>query len=80
MSLRISELPSNLERQRLGLGSPDALAALPALTAPPALPAVPAAPAPVAAVAPTALPDVAPIEVPTELTLINTILLWPSFK
>ncbi|XP_045447562.1 protein numb [Melitaea cinxia] len=62
MSLRISELPSNLERQRLGLGSPDALAALPALTAPPALPAVPAAPAPVAAVAPTALPDVAPIE------------------
>ncbi|XP_045768303.1 protein numb isoform X2 [Maniola jurtina] len=35
MSLRISDLPSNLERQRLGLGSPPA--ALPAL---PALPAV----------------------------------------
>ncbi|XP_023936840.1 protein numb isoform X2 [Bicyclus anynana] len=34
MSLRISELPSNLERQRLGLGSPPG--ALPALPAPPA--------------------------------------------
>ncbi|XP_026500792.1 protein numb isoform X1 [Vanessa tameamea] len=47
MSLRISELPSNLERQRIGLGSPDALAALPA---PPAAPAG------------LGLPDVAPIE------------------
>ncbi|XP_047507694.1 protein numb isoform X1 [Pieris napi] len=43
MSLRISELPSNVERQRLGLGSP----ATPPLPAPPipALPTMPALPA-----------------------------------
>ncbi|CAH2108381.1 unnamed protein product [Euphydryas editha] len=56
MSLRISELPSNLERQRLGLGSPDALAALPAPPAPLAHP-TPAAPP-----AHATLPDVASIE------------------
>ncbi|CAH0714496.1 unnamed protein product, partial [Brenthis ino] len=57
MSLRISELPSNLERQRLGLGSPtNNMPALPALPAPPAPPAVPALPAS------NPLPDVAPLE------------------
>ncbi|CAH2076590.1 unnamed protein product, partial [Iphiclides podalirius] len=50
MSLRISELPSNLERQRLGLGSPPA-----------ALPAPAPAPASAPAVA-APKPDVAPLE------------------
>lgn len=64
MSLRISELPSNLERQRLGLGSPNnALHALPALPAIPAVPALPALPAIPALPASNALPDVAPLEV-----------------
>ncbi|XP_041988455.1 protein numb isoform X2 [Aricia agestis] len=40
MSLRISELPSNLERQRLGLQSPSSAPAAPAL---PPLPTIPAA-------------------------------------
>ncbi|CAK1540583.1 unnamed protein product [Leptosia nina] len=48
MSLRISELPSTVERQRLGLGSP----ATPPLPTIPAIPALPVAPAPVPAVEP----------------------------
>lgn len=43
MSLRISELPSNLERQRAGLGSPTrAVAAAPVAVAEPRPEAVPA--------------------------------------
>ncbi|XP_038214505.1 protein numb [Zerene cesonia] len=42
MSLRISELPSNVERQRMGLGSPPG--ALPTLPSQPAVPALPALP------------------------------------
>ncbi|KPJ11170.1 Protein numb [Papilio machaon] len=52
MSLRISELPSNLERQRMGLASPPS--ALPAPSPAPALPALPAIPA--------HKPDVTPLD------------------
>lgn len=69
MSLRISELPSNLERQRLGLGSPTT--ALPALPAAPAVPALPAAPAVPALPASNAMPDVTPLEV----CIISTVML-----
>ncbi|CAG9578691.1 unnamed protein product [Danaus chrysippus] len=54
MSLRICELPSNLERQRIGLGSPSN--GVPALPAAPAVPALPTLPTP------SPKPDVAAVE------------------